>query len=308
MSGAAPEHAAAAPTAAQAAENQKSEFARLLDRSMTVGEKGIEIKNLEDLGRFARYVVESGLAPKGDTVATVVVKIQAGAELGFTPMRSLTALTAINGRIGIGGDAAKAVIRFRRALKQGTDFEETIVGAGDQQKAVVRAWRAGVDRPTEYEFSVADAKAARLWGKQGPWSEHPKRMLKYRALGFLCRDVFSDVLMGMYITEELRDFPQPTRVERQVHNAPPPVASDPLLDALTPPPPTEAEAAPEDPPDPEPPSPDDDELPFGEMTDADREAADRAARRPSAVASAAASATPATVKAAPGKGLPFLRI
>ena len=220
--------------AAVAAETQaKSEFARLLDRSISVGEGGIEIKSLEDLRRLSTYIVESGLAPKGDTVAAVAMKIQAGFEIGFTPMRSLAVLTAINGRVGIMGDAAKALIRSKKAIKAGTDFDEAIAGTGDQKTATVTAWRAGADAPVTRSFSIADAKLARLIASdtkaESPWLKYPERMLKYRALGFLVRDVFSDVLMGLYVMEELVGMP----VREAVVERTPPTAADPLLESVT---------------------------------------------------------------------------
>jgi hypothetical protein len=52
-----------------------------------------------------------------------------------------------------------------------------------------------------------DAKAAGLLGKQGPWSQYPKRMRQMRARGFALRDVFPDVLKGMPVAEEVMDTP-----------------------------------------------------------------------------------------------------
>jgi hypothetical protein len=51
-----------------------------------------------------------------------------------------------------------------------------------------------------------DAKAAGLMGKQGPWTNYPKRMRQMRARGFAVRDVFPDVLKGIPVAEELMDY------------------------------------------------------------------------------------------------------
>lgn len=212
-----------------------SDFARLLDQKIGIGEGGVEIKTMEDLGRLATWIHRSGLAPKGDTVPGVAIKIQAGAELGFSPMRALSVLTSVNGRIGIMGDAAKALVRARGALKPGTDFEERIEGEGDNRVAVVSSWRRGTDKPRVDRFGVRDAKLARLWNKSGPWSDYPDRMLKYRALGFHLRDLYSDVLMGMYTAEELHDFPAEATNGRTAAEAPkPPAEPDPLLASQSP--------------------------------------------------------------------------
>src|SRR5690606_6210149 len=64
--------------------------------------------------------------------------------------------------------------------------------------------------PIKATFSVADAKKAGLWGKQGPWQQYPKRMLSMRARAFALRDGFADVLRGLGIAEEVQDH-QPIR-------------------------------------------------------------------------------------------------
>jgi len=83
--------------------------------------------------------------------------------------------------------------------------------------------------------SVGDAKLASLWGKQGPWSQYPKRMLKFRARGFWLRDNFGDILKGMRTVEELRDVPPEPR------NVTP--GKSGLSGLLTEPPPEAAETA-----------------------------------------------------------------
>ena len=88
----------------------------------------------------------------------------------------------------------------------GPDF----IGEGDSRMAV-----CAVTRPDgtvcERRFSVADAKNAGLWGKQGPWKQYPDRMLAMRARGFAARDGAADVLGGLYLSEELQDTPAEPR-------------------------------------------------------------------------------------------------
>jgi hypothetical protein len=61
--------------------------------------------------------------------------------------------------------------------------------------------------PVTVRFSVEDAKRAGLWGKQGPWTQYPKRMMAMRARGFALRDAFADVLKGLITAEEAQDYP-----------------------------------------------------------------------------------------------------
>lgn len=193
--------------------------------SVTMGEKGFNF-DFDSALRFAAEIVEAGMAPKGiSKPGAVVGLIQAGRELGLPPMMALANLTFTNGRVGIMGDAAKALIRSGGHLKDGTDFVETYGGKEGTPtwSCTVSAWRKGQAKPFTYTFTLQDAitaKLVRIWndgtlqsatrdgyGTDGPWAKYTKRMLKYRALGFLCKDHFSDVLLGCIVEEELRDYP-----------------------------------------------------------------------------------------------------
>jgi hypothetical protein len=70
-------------------------------------------------------------------------------------------------------------------------------------------------------FSRADAENAKLWGKPGPWSQYPKKMLEWRAFGFAARKAYADRLRGIILAEEAQDIP----VERDITPAPAQVAS-----------------------------------------------------------------------------------
>ena len=81
-------------------------------------------------------------------------------------------------------------------------------GEGDSLTAVCEAKRQGYPSPSVSRFSVADAKKAGLWGKSGPWTQYPSRMLQLRARGFALRNAFADALRGLVTAEEAQDYPQ----------------------------------------------------------------------------------------------------
>jgi hypothetical protein len=192
------------------------------------GPQGVQLATLEDAYRFANAVVKSGLAPKGmDTPEAVLVAIQLGAELGLTPMASLQNIAVINGRPGIFGDAALALVRSKDVMEQ---FEEKEIGerGKDTWGYRITTKRKGCAVAVE-EFTVADAKTARLWGKPGPWTDYPKRMLKFRPRSYLLRDNYGDILKGLRTTEEIADMPSernvtPPRGLAEALDAPPPSA------------------------------------------------------------------------------------
>ena len=182
------------------------------------------LNSYADIRAFAEDVVAGGLAPKGAKAGGVVVVLQAGRELGITPVRALSCLTAINGRVGIMGDAAKALIYRAGVLVPGSRIESGMRGTKEEALAYVRSHRVGWTAPVESTFSVKEARRAGLWGKAGPWREYPQRMLYYRALGFHTRDHYPDVMLGFAVSEELRDYPTSEGLATD-----PPQGEDPLF-------------------------------------------------------------------------------
>ena len=180
-----------------------------------IGNRGIVPSNMDDLYRFATAVAKSGLAPKGiETPEAIFVALEMGLEVGLPMMAALQNIAVINGRPAIWGDAQLAVVRSTGELGL---FEEWYEEAGkrlprnpatftDATTAVCRVQRHGYE-PAETAFSVADAKRANLWGKAGPWTQYPARMLKHRARSFALRDQFGDALRGLRTVEEAQDDP-----------------------------------------------------------------------------------------------------
>jgi hypothetical protein len=174
---------------------------------------GLRVNTVGDLMTLGKIAASSGLVPKDyqGQPEKCAGAIAFGAELGLAPMQALQCIANINGRPAIWGDSAKALC-LASPLCDG--IEETIEGEGTPNpKAICIAKRKG-HAPVRSEFSVEDAKRASLWGKSGPWTQYPKRMLQLRARGFALRDAFPDILRGLVTAEEAGDYhtarPQPS--------------------------------------------------------------------------------------------------
>jgi hypothetical protein len=161
---------------------------------------------MADAMKFGEMIANSDFAPKDfrGKPASCVLAIQAGAEIGLSPMQAMQSIAVVNGRPSIYGDAALAVVKASPVCEYVT---ETIEGDGEQMVAICTAKRRGYPAPTISRFSVADAKRAGLWGKSGPWTQYSRRMLQMRARGFALRDCFPDVLRGLVTAEEAQDYP-----------------------------------------------------------------------------------------------------
>ena len=168
--------------------------------------RGLALASFDDAFRFSQMVSKSEFAPKDfrGKPESCMLAIQAGSEVGLSPMQSLQSIAVINGRPTIWGDAAMALVQSSPVCEY---IKEYVEGDGDALVAVCEAKRKGYPSPTVVRFSVADAKKAGLWGKSGPWQQYPARMLTLRARGFALRNAFADALRGLITAEEARDYP-----------------------------------------------------------------------------------------------------
>jgi len=168
---------------------------------------GLVPRDMEGLWRLATIMSRSGFMPKNiQSVESVFVAIQMGLEVGLSPMQSIQNIAVINGRPALWGDAMIGLVEASGALEE---FKEYFQGdyPNEDFKAICVAKRKGHEAVIINEFSIADAKLAGLWNKEGPWRTYPKRMLKMRARGFTLRDGFADKLKGLKSAEELLDTP-----------------------------------------------------------------------------------------------------
>ena len=160
-------------------------------------------KSLSEAYRIAQAVCAAKMAPKGlETPEACMIAIMHGLEVGLSPLSALQRIAVINGRPTLWGDGALALVKASGLCEA---IEEWIEGDDDNPSswmAVCNLIRKHDPVPVERRFSSADAKRAKLWGKSGPWSDYPKRMLQMRARAFALRDAFPDVLGGLYLTEE----------------------------------------------------------------------------------------------------------
>ena len=187
---------------------------------------GLALATFADAMKFGETVANSEFAPKDfrGKPASCMLAIQAGAEIGLAPLQALQSIAVVNGRPAVFGDAALAVAKASPVCEYVT---ESVDGDGEQMAATCTAKRRGYPQPTVVTFTVADAKKAGLWGKTGPWTQYPKRMLQMRARGFALRDAFPDVLKGLVTAEEAQDYqtpadpPQPVTVTQERPSVPP---------------------------------------------------------------------------------------
>lgn len=156
---------------------------------------------MAEMMEFAKVLAQSSLVPKDfqGKPGNCLIAMQLGTELGFPWAVALQNVAVINGRPCIYGDLGKALLRSK-----GFDILEEVSVDGAIAVCTVTHPR---QKPVTRTFSISNAQKAGLWGKQGPWSQYPERMLSWRAFWFAARDAAADVLKGVRGTEEVQDYP-----------------------------------------------------------------------------------------------------
>ncbi len=159
---------------------------------------------LEQALQVAGIIAKSSFCPKQfiDKPGDILVAMQMGKELSLKPMQALQNIAVINGRPTLWGDAMLAVCR------QASNFEYVDESFDKTTMTATCKTKRRNEPEVVRTFSQEDAKKANLWGKQGPWSQYPERMLAMRARGFALRDAFADTLRGIISAEEASDYPK----------------------------------------------------------------------------------------------------
>lgn len=173
---------------------------------LTTTNRGFAPATLTEAIQFSDMLSSSSMVPKAyqGKPQDILVCVQWGYEMGLAPMQALQNIAVINGKPSVYGDAMMALVQASPVCE---DVEEYFENEGTPNPVAVCIAKRKNRKPVVAKFSVEDAKRAGLWGKQGPWSAYPKRMMQMRARGFALRDAFPDVLKGLISAEEAADYP-----------------------------------------------------------------------------------------------------
>jgi hypothetical protein len=198
---------------------------------LTTTNRGFAPTTLTEAMTFSDMLANSSMVPKAyqGKPQDILVCVQWGMEMGLAPMQALQNIAVINGKPSVYGDAAMALVQASPVCE---DVEEFFEGEGTPNPVAVCVAKRKGRKPVTARFSVEDAKRAGLWGKQGPWSAYPKRMMQMRARGFALRDAFPDVLKGMITAEEAQDYPEEAKPRQMARPANPldMVAPTPMIE------------------------------------------------------------------------------
>ncbi len=157
-----------------------------------------EPQSLTEAVKLSRSLAGTGLVPKAlrGKPDDLLLVMMLGADLGLSSIQSLRSVHVINGRPTLSADLMVALClasplceEFRPVFQSPT-------------KAVWTARRKGCENSTS-EWTIEDAQRAGLL-RNPTWKSYPARMLSARAKAFLARDLFPDLVGGLYTPEEIQ--------------------------------------------------------------------------------------------------------
>lgn len=200
----------------------------------------IEPTNMNELQVFAKTAAASGFYGAKNPEQALMIAMS-GRDLGLSYTQALRAFHVINGRPAMSADGMVAV-----CLGHGDVCEYFVTVETSAERCTVETKRRGSPQPQRLTFTLAEAKAAGLSG--GNWAKFPAAMLRARAKSALARDVYPDLLMGLYDPDEVGTTDTvvvqeaPIRVRQSVSGPaevidaeivePPPAKPAPSLDSL----------------------------------------------------------------------------
>lgn len=178
-------------------------------KALSVGGKSaIDLMERRDaLLSVGKFFVESGLMPSQvNTPSKAALIIWKGHELGLSPVQAISGINVISGKPTISPQLMLNLI-LQSGQAEKFEFVET-----NDERCTIHAKRRNGWEITE-TFSIEDAK--RIKTKEGdkviPLSEksnyrsQPRVMLRWRCVSAVSRLIFSDIVEGCYLAEELED-------------------------------------------------------------------------------------------------------
>ena len=151
------------------------------------------------IGNFAKAAADAGWF-KVASKEQALMCLTYGMELGIGPVASLRDLYVIGGRPAMYADAMVAMCMSKRAL-----CEYFYCESADEKHATYVTQRVGYPVPIKRTFTIKDAEKAELL-KNAQYATRPETMLRHRAAAMLAREVYPDLVRGIYTPEEAEEI------------------------------------------------------------------------------------------------------
>jgi hypothetical protein len=164
-----------------------------------------------DLERMAQAFAKSGMFGTKTPDQAMALLLLAQAE-GVHPAIAMRDFDVIQGK-----PAKKAEAMQRAFLAAGGTIEWHSM-TDELAEASFSHPQGSNGKPVKISWDIARAKKAGLGGKDN-YTKFPRQMLCSRVISEGCRRVYPASTSGLYVPEEVRDFPKDKRAEKDMGNA-----------------------------------------------------------------------------------------
>ena len=155
----------------------------------------LEPRDRNEAWQLAKVAVESGFFAVKNAAEALII-IMTGRELGLTTTQSLRGIYVVKGRPMVSADAMVACVVADPRCEFWQPVESTT------ERCVIRTKRRGAPEPVTGVFTMEDAKNAGLLGSD-MYKKYPRVMLRHRCAAELVREVYPDVVLGIYCEGEV---------------------------------------------------------------------------------------------------------
>jgi len=171
-------------------------------------------RSFNELRETATCIGGSGLWPGIRTAEQAVAVVSLGASIGFTAPQALQLFHIVEGRPSLSVAGQAAVMQASPEIEYVHPVEAT------SERCILEGKRRGAPGPVRTSYTIEEAiKAGRCSrnakgavvapgrsGKPGAWETATEDMLYARALSRLARRIAPDLLMGIYVPDEMEQI------------------------------------------------------------------------------------------------------
>jgi hypothetical protein len=157
----------------------------------------LEPCSFRDAWTTAKLLTNSRLFAVASPEACMAI-VMAGRSMGLDAVTSLRGFHIIKGKPVMSADLLVGLVLRSGKAKY---FQVT---KSTPLVATYRTHRHGDPEPVEFSFSIEDARRAKLsQDSDSNWSKYPAAMCRHRCSAELARAVYPDVVMNVYVPEEM---------------------------------------------------------------------------------------------------------
>ncbi len=154
------------------------------------------LSNFKDVQGMAMAFIKSGFFENMKEASQAIVKIQAGRELGLSPVYAMQHINMIKGRLTTDANCMALLVKSSGKY----DYR---IKKHDESQCSITFYQSGKEVGDSI-FTIEDAKRAGLVKPDSGWVKYPRAMLFSRAISQGARLYCPDAIGGVYTHEEIQ--------------------------------------------------------------------------------------------------------